>query len=50
MKEPCTEYLKRAHVPKINTPESFSIEKYIEKDASRAKPRQPHGAQETTKN
>lgn len=34
MKEPCTSYFKHSHVPKINTPDAFSLEKYIKNDSS----------------
>lgn len=37
MKEPCTEYLKRAKVPHNNTPAAFNLENYMEKDISVAK-------------
>lgn len=36
MKNSC-EYLKHSHVPKINTPEAFNLDKYIEKDGSKEK-------------
>lgn len=34
MKESCTDFLRKAHVPKTSSPENFSLEKYMHKDNS----------------
>ena len=35
----CNDYLKKAQVRKVNTPDAFNLEKYMEKDCSKEKQR-----------
>lgn len=37
MKANCNDYLKKAKVRKFNSPDLFDLDRYIEKDHSRAK-------------